>query len=292
MIELRPDSVIDGARSRLGDSIRRLIAGSDEPVRVATGADTGLFGPGSATWAVHSDVAGLVGGLRALLVQTLHPLVMAGVADHSVYRHDPLGRLHRTGAFIGTTTFGTTAEARAAIDRVGDVHEKVVGTTPDGRPYAANDPHLLAWVHDTEVDSFLRARMRYGAEPLAPGDDDRYVAEMARIARRLGAEDPPEDRAELRTRLRAFRPELEVNHQTREAIRFLAWPPTPLATRAPYGVVFGAAVGLLPGFARRMLRLPMAPLVDPLVIRPTATVLLRGIGWALGSHPAHGAGGS
>jgi uncharacterized protein (DUF2236 family) len=278
--------VIDDARRWLGGNIRELLAGTRQPPSPPDRADPGLFGPGSATWAVHGDAAGLVGGLRALLVQTLHPLAMAGVADHSEYRTDPLGRLQRTAAFIAATTFGSVATVDEAIDRVRTVHDRVVGTAPDGRPYAANDPHLLAWVHCTEVDSFLRARVRYGAERLSPDQSDTYVAEMAVIGRRLGVEHPPTDVAGLKARLWAFRPELEVNHQARETVRFLRWPPVPLAARGPYTVVFGAAVGLTPAFARRMLGLPLPPLVEPVIIRPPATVLLRTIGWALGTRPA------
>ena len=278
--------MIDDLRVWLGGNIRELLAGTRQGPERFEHTEPGLFGPGSATWTVHADVAGLVGGVRALLVQSLHPLAMAGVADHSDYRVDPLGRLQRTASFIATTTFGSTAHAEKAIERVRTVHERVVGTAPDGRSYSATDPHLLAWVHCTEVDSFLRTRIRYGASPLPPGCDDRYVADMAEIGRRLGAEHPPTDVAGLRARLWAFRPELEVNRQARDTVRFLAWPPLPLTARAPYGLVFGAAVAMLPTFARRMLRLPMPPLFEPVAIRPAATVLLRSIGWALGTHPA------
>ena len=278
--------MIDDLRSWLGGNVRHLLAGTREIPEGRSPSADGLFGPGSAAWAVHGDVTGIVGGVRALLLQTLHPLVMAGVADHSGYRTDPLGRLHRTGAFIGTTTFGSVDDAERSIARVRDIHETVLGVAPDGRPYAATDPHLLSWVHCTEVDSFLRAKQRYGANPLPAGSDDRYVAEMAEIGHRLGVEHPPIDVAGLKARLWAFRSELAVNHQAREAVRFLSWPPLPLAARPAYGLVYGAAVGLLPGFARRMLNLPMPPLIEPIAIRPAATVLLRTIGWALGSHPS------
>ncbi len=276
---------IENVRRRLGGSVRELISGSPEPPRSTSRPSRGLGGSSSAMGAVHGDVAGLVGGLRALLVQTLHPLVMAGVADHSNYRTDPLGRLHRTGAFVAATTFGAPAEAEAAIESVRRIHAHVIGTAPDGRPYSACDPHLLAWVHCTEVDSFLRARIRYGAEPLPTWLADRYVAEMAETGRRLDVESPPTDVAGLKARLWAFRSELAVNHQAREAVRFLAWPPVSPVLRGPYLIVFGAAVGLLPAFARRMLRLPLAPLADPLVIRPAAEVLLRTIRWALEPRP-------
>ena len=110
-----------------------------------------------------------VGGIRALLVQSLHPLAMAGVAAHSGYKGDPWGRLQRTSTFLATTTFGTVEHAEELIERVRAIHERVRGTAPDGRPYAASDPHLLRWVHITEVDSFLAAYQRFGAEPLTGG---------------------------------------------------------------------------------------------------------------------------
>ena len=161
---------VEELRNEAAAVVRRLLAGTDEPPNrgPADRVDDGWFGPGSATWTVHGDLSMLVGGVRALLLQTLHPGAMAGVADHSSYREDPLGRLHRTGAFVGATTFGTTAEAEAAVEMVKAVHRRVVGTTPEGVPYTAADPRLLLWVHATEVDSFLRAHRRYGAVTISP----------------------------------------------------------------------------------------------------------------------------
>ena len=138
------------------------------------------------TWRVHADPSMFIGGLRALLLQTMHPLAMAGVADHSDYRDDPMGRLRRTSLFVATTTYGTTAQAEAAIAGVERAHRAVVGVAPDGRPYSAGDPHLITWIHHAEVDSFLRTHQRYGARPLAAADADRYVDEMAEICERLG----------------------------------------------------------------------------------------------------------
>ena len=245
------------------------------------------FGPDSGMWAVHTDIAMLVGGLRALLLQTLHPLALAGVTQHSSYRTDPLGRLHRTAAFVGTTTFGTDEESERAIAVVRAIHTRVAGTARDGRPYSALDPHLLAWVHCTEADSFLRARQRYGDGPLDDALADRYVAEIGEIGAALGVEEPPQNQAELRERLRSYRPELAAGRDTRETVRFLAFPPgLPLAARAPYGVLFSAATTMLPRFAQRMLLLPVPPLSETLVVRPATTALLRTIGWALGEHPA------
>ncbi len=277
-------SPLDDLRSQLARSVRQVLSGSsDAPERrVPFDDDPGLFGPGSATWEVHRDASMMIGGLRALLLQTLHPPTMAGVAEHSNYRTDPLGRLHRTGSFVGTTTFGTTEEADDAIRIVRRVHTRVKGTMADGTPYDAADPHLILWVHCTEVDSFLRARERYGAQRLSADAPDRYVHEMAVVAERLGANDAPRSRAELRATLERFRPELAVGRQARETLRFLAWPPIALTLRPTYGVVFAAAASMLPGFARRMLWLPVVPLAEPLAIRPAATALMRTLGWALG----------
>ena len=271
-------------RTRVGESIRLLVAGSRNPPTRAPSTEGGLFGPDSVAWRVHSDPAMFVGGLRALLLQTLHPLAMAGVADHSDYRSDPWGRLRRTSQFIGITTFGSEDEATAIIERVRRIHEQVVGTAPDGRHYQATDPHLLAWVHATEVDSFLAAYQRYGrGNHLDPAAADRYVAEMAVVAGLLGAEEVPTSTAELARFVHRIRPELVVGRQAREAVGFLLAPPVAVAARPAYAVISAAAIGLLPPWARRKLWLPVAPMSDPLLVRPAARALLASLDWALAS---------
>lgn len=274
---------VELVRTQIAASVRRLVSGQTEgAVRLDPHrADPGLFGPDSATWRVHADAAMLIGGVRALLLQSLHPLVMAGVADHSAYREDPLGRLHRTAEFVGTTTFGTTEQAATAIATVRLIHGHVHGTAPDGRPYRATDPHLLAWVHLTEVESFLLAARRYGEASVDDAMADRYVAEMAVLGERLGCVDLPRSTEELTVALHAYRPELATGRQSREALWFLANPPLPLVARPVYGVLFAAAVGQLPGWARRKLWLPRLPLTEAVVVRGAATVLLRTLGWAM-----------
>src|SRR6185312_11697701 len=131
----------------------------------------------------------------------------------------------RTSYFLAVTTFGRAEDARAAIARVRAVHEHVTGTAPDGRPYAASDPHLLTWVHIAEADSFLRAHSSFGVRPLDPAERDGYVADMARIGIELGVPDPPRTEAELEMRIRAYRPELAATPQAREAARFLLLRP-------------------------------------------------------------------
>jgi uncharacterized protein (DUF2236 family) len=223
-----------------------------------------------------------VGGLRALLLQSLHPLAMAAVAEHSDYRHDPWGRFQRTSTFLAMTTYGTETDAQRAVDRVRGVHRRVHGTAPDGRAYRADDPHLLGWVHVAEADSFLRAHQVYGEKPLREDEQDDYVADLARVGEALGVLDPPRTRAELTERLAAYRPELRGTREARDAARFLALrPPLPLVARPPYAVLVATAVAMLPAWARLPLRLPYLPLAEATAIRLAGHALVRGLRWTL-----------
>ena len=279
------------ARANLAGVIRSVLnEGRPPPTRVVSSApadgeapDPGLFGPGSVTWRVHAELSMFVGGLRALLVQTLHPRAMAGVAQHSSYRDDPLGRLYRTSVFIAATTYGTRDEAERAVGNVRRIHERVRGTTADGHPYAASDPDLLAWVHDVEVDSFLAAYRRYGGA-LDDADADRYVAEMAVVGRMVGVPDPPETVAALHAELAGFN-EVRATGEARDAVRFILFPPLPIVARPAHAILAAAAVGLMPAHYRRMLWIPSLPLADPLLVRPATRALLATLGWALGDNP-------
>lgn len=247
-------------RRQLARTLRERVAGTDADSRAAEIWGTpGMrwFTPDDPIWRVHSDAAMFVGGIRALLLQSLHPLAMAGVAGHSGYRSDPWGRLERTSSFLATTTFGTIEHAETAIARVRGIHERVRGKAPDGRPYAASDPHLLDWVHLAEVDSFLTTFQRFGPKPLSPGEADRYVEQTAEVANKLGATTAPVTVAELRSRITEFRPELASTPASRDVARFLVLnPPLPLAARPGYSMLMAGAVASLPGWARRELRLP------------------------------------
>ena len=224
-----------------------------------------------------------VGGVRALLLQSLHPLAMAGVSAHSGFKGDPWGRLQRTSHFLAVTTFGTAEDAEAMVARIRSVHESVVGTAPDGRAYAASDPHLLRWVHIAEIDSFLAAHQRYGHHPLDAAGRDGYVADTARVAAALGVQDPPWSEAELREQLRAYRPELRGTLEAREAARFfLLNPPLPILARAPYAAIAAAAVSLLPRWARRHLYMPYLPVTEAVVVRAAGAGITRTIRWAMG----------
>ena len=278
-------TVLDPAREWLAEQIRTRVIGEQPDAKAAAimlAPGPRWFADDSPIKRVHADASMFVGGLRALLLQSLHPLAMAGVAQHSDYRHDPWGRLQRTADFLAATTFGTTDTAERAVAQVHAVHRRVVGTASDGRPYAANDPHLLLWVHIVEIDSFLRAYQRHGSGPLGRSDADAYVRDAAVIARALGSESPPTSVAELNAAMHAFRPELRGTPEARTAARFLlAEPPLPVAARVPYGMLAASAVALLPSWARRPLRLPYLPVSEALVVRPVGEAVTRIIRWSL-----------
>ncbi len=280
-------AAVSAVREKGSAWIRGAIIGNEglEPHELASAEDPGLFGPSSVVWRVHGDASMLIGGLRSLLLQTLHPLAMAGVFEFSDYREDPWGRLNRTGRFIGATTFGSTSTAEQAITIVKRVHRPVKGTAPDGRPYSANDPHLMLWVHVAEVDSFLASFNRFGDGKLRDAEQDQYVSEMAEIARRLGTDTPPETVAELKASLEAFRAECQAGPQAREAMRFLLNPPVPLLAKGTYGLIAAGAVTSLPRWARAQLRLPVPPFADPLAVRPAAKLLTRTLGWLMAAGP-------
>jgi len=148
---------------RLGEALFARVAGPDGPANRARFATPGprWFSPDRPIRRVHGDAAMFVGGLRALLLQSLHPQAMIAVAQHSDYRADPWGRLQRTSTFLAATTFGAADDAQRAVDHVRRVHQFITGADSAGRPYRADDPHLLSWVHAAETDSFLRCHQRY-----------------------------------------------------------------------------------------------------------------------------------
>jgi len=272
-------------RGWLAAEVRQRVVGSDAPTRAVELFET----PGPRWFAddapirrVHADASMFIGGLRALLLQSLHPLAMAGVAEHSDYRADPWGRLQRTADFLAATTYGPIDEAERAIERVRRVHAHVRGVAPDGREYSAGDPHLLRWVHLAEIDSFLAAHDRYGAEQLTDAERDRYVAEAGVIARALGVPAPPETVRAMHDQLRSYRHELRGTPAAREAARYLlVQPPLPLAARPAYGLIAASAVALLPRWARGPLRLPFLPVTEALALRPAGKAVTRTLRWAM-----------
>jgi uncharacterized protein (DUF2236 family) len=241
----------------------------------------GFFGPASVTWRVHSDVTTMmVGGIAALLLQMLHPAVLAGVWDHSNFRTDMPGRLRRTARFIALTTYAGRDEAEAGIARVRRIHDRIRGTLSDGRSYSANDPRLLAWVHVTETTSFLAAWVRYAEPDMTAADQDHYFAEMATIATKLGADPVPHNSREAHHMIQAFRHELVCDARAQEIARFLLSRPAshPLAQPAQ-ALTVHAAVDLLPAWARHMHGLPNPLLGIPLV-RAGTFGLAQAVRWA------------
>lgn len=277
--------MINAARAKLGEALFERVAGPDGPAhrdRIHGRPGPRWFAPDSPVAVVHGDASMFVGGMRALLMQTLHPAAMRAVSEHSGYRGDMWGRLHRTSTFLATTSFGHAEDAQQAVDIVRAIHRRVTGTMPDGTPYAASDPHLLRWVHVAEVDSFLRAHAVYGRDQLDQDGRDAYLDQAAIIAERLGATDVPHSEAELRASLAAYRPELRGTPEAREAVKhLLLTPPLPLAARPPYGVLAAAAVGLMPAWTRPHLRLPWLPLAERTVVRAMGSAATGTIRWAM-----------
>jgi uncharacterized protein (DUF2236 family) len=223
---------------------------------VSTETDVGYFGPNSVSWRIHAEPLALVGGLRALLLQALHPHAMSLLYAKSDFQHDPWARLQRTAGYVATVTFAPTAKVDAAAAHVRAVHDRL-GIT---------DPGQLAWVHACEVDSFLASARAVGVR-LSPEDADQYVSEQVRAAALVGVPDArtPRTVAELSAYFAEIRPRLRITPQAREAARYVLAPPMPvrgryvLPARLGWTTLGSLAVGLLPGWARWMYRLPPAP---------------------------------
>ena len=247
---------IEKLRQRLVERVRGVFndtASGQEPVPIS---DEALFERDSPIRMVHADIVGMmVGGMRALLLQMLHPEALQGVLDHSNFREDMHGRLRRTARFIAVTTFGHRDDAQKAIERVNRIHAKVTGTLPDGSLYSATNPRTLAWVHVTEASSFLAGYKRH-VHPDMPGhQQDEYYRQFALIARALGADPVPESRNEAEELFREMRADLRTSAEAREVAQMVLTqraPGTPPGLQALLGA---DAVEMLPPFARTMLGL-------------------------------------
>ena len=275
---------VESVRRAIADTLRdRVVGDNAEEKREAIMAASGprWFSPDRPIHTVHTDASMFIGGMRALLLQSLHPLAMAGVAQHSDYKADPWGRLQRTADFLATTSFGPAEIAEQTIARIRKVHSFVHGTASDGRPYSASDPHLLRWVHVAEVDSFIAAHRAYGAKKLSEATYDGYVEDMAVIARKLGVTAPPTSVQGLRDQLFMFRGELQATPESRDVARYLLLtPPLPITTRIPYSLISAAAIAILPAWARTDLRLPYLPVTERALLRPIGQAITSTIRWA------------
>ena len=267
LLPLLPDRLAQPVKHAIAGSVRAMFndrTRGEKPVARRTG---GLFGPRAVAWRVHGDVTSMmVGGIAGLLLQMLHPAVLAGVWDHSNFRADMHGRLRRTARFIALTTYADRAEAEAVIARIRRIHDQVQGTLPSGQPYSANDPALLAWVHVTEATNFLKAWIRYGEPGLSGADQDRYFAEMAQVALALGADPVPRSRAEATRLIEAMRPQLLCDDRTRTVSKLVLTQRAPPAMAAPLqALAMQAGIDLLPPWAQRMHGFNASVLPRPLV---------------------------
>ena len=244
-----------------------------------------LFPPDSVAWQVNGDVVTMmIGGVSGLLLQMLHPAVLAGVWDHSDFRADMHGRLRRTAKFIAVTTYDHAEAGQAAIDKVNRIHRKLGGTLPDGTAYRVSDPALLAWVHVTETISFLDAWIRYARPDMPLAEQDAYFDEMARVGQALGADPLPRTRGEAEALIQSYHPQLRADARTREVadlvMRQRIGSP---AVDAAAGVIMQAGFDLLPPWAQAM-HGPRRALPRPLV-RNSALTTARFIRWAFDQSP-------
>jgi uncharacterized protein (DUF2236 family) len=243
-------------------AFRRLLSGHPDGTppwisRIASGDADCLVEPDGPSWVVHGSLTTLVGGVRALMMQALQPAAVTGVAEHSAYRTDTVGRLRRTTQWLVITTFADVATAEATAAAVRSLHDTVTGTDPAGRAYEASDPQLLRWVHDAFTDSFLTAHLALGGREI-PGGPDAYVAEWAASARLLGADGLPSTHTGLRDQIEEFRadPGFGRAPATEDVAAFLRAPNLPLAFRGPYRVLSLAAAATLDPRDAALLGLP------------------------------------
>jgi len=217
--------------------------------------DAGLFGPDSATWRIHADFAGMLsGGLCALMLQTLHPVALAGVWDHSNFREDLIGRLRRTTNFVAGTTYASSSEAQRLIERVRRIHSKVHGVTENAEPYRADEPSLLTWVHVTEAYGFLQGYRRY-AGPVPSADADRYYDETRQVAEALGARKVPRTENEVAQYFVGVQEQLAFTERSRTVLGFLQRMSLPVPLPGLSRDIFlGAGAALLPAWAVGLLQ--------------------------------------
>lgn len=249
---------------------------------VANGDQPGLYLPNDAPWIVHRDFATLVGGIRALLVQALHPGSLTGVAQHSRYKDEPLGRLAGTIRWLTVTTFGSHDAVSGEASRVNKMHDRVKGKydTNDGanRFYQAADPDLLMWVHVAFMESFLRTHQFYSSAPI-PGGADNYIAQWSKAVEPLGLTDVPMNEKELELVMGEFWPELRRDAKTDSVISFIKNPPLPAGTKPFYNLFFQAAVTSLPANYAELLDMKQAPVS---IIQPMTKSVLRGMRLGIG----------
>lgn len=280
-----PQRPFDFIRRAVRQQITDVFNDADKGERPVLRRADALFPVDSVAWTVNGDVTTMmIGGVSGLLLQMLHPAVLAGVWDHSDFRADMHGRLRRTAKFIAVTTYDHAEAGRAVINKVNRIHARLGGVLPNGTPYRVSDPQLLAWVHVTETISFLDSRIRYAEPDMPLSRQDAYFAEMARVGEALGANPLPRDRAEAEALIQSYRPLLKADARTHEVAALVmrqtvGAPSVNLAA----GLIMQAGLDLLPDWARAMHQQPdRLPL--PLV-RTGARSTARFLRWAFAGSP-------
>jgi uncharacterized protein (DUF2236 family) len=278
-------------RRRIVADFERTVGRHDDPGTYGGApGDPGLIGPDSVSWTIHADLASVaIAGIPAIVLELLHPSVVAGVQDQSRYREDPFRRARSTLGYVLTTTFGNTEAATRTIERVKRVHARINGERLDGTPYRALDPELLAWVHTSIPWMIMRAFERYH-RPLTPGERDRYLAEQAIIGRMAGADPVPASMEELAEFVEAMRPSLVVNEQTLEFFDFLMSSPfvpkvPAAAERAVHLLLVHSGMTLAPPWARELTGFTQPALVRRAVLDPYLNLDARLVRWAFGTPP-------
>jgi uncharacterized protein (DUF2236 family) len=283
----RPSLPNNAIQEALSKRFRRLLSGDPDGVPpwldvIAAGDEGGLYRPNDAPWIVHADFGTLVGGIRALLMQALHPGSLTGVATHSRYEQDALGRLAGTIRWLTVTTFGSHAAVAGEAQRVNRMHKRVTGEyqTAEGeqRPYKAADPDLLLWVHIAFMDSFLRCHQMYAWREI-PGGADAYVRLWAKSVEPIGLASAPLSEAQLVAEIERYKRELVATPKTLDVVKFIKRPPLPVLARPVYWLLFEAAVVSLPIEFRELLGLKAK---SRRIIQPLTRGVLRLIRFAIG----------
>ena len=253
--------------------------------------DPGLIGPGSVSWELHSDVSAVaIAGTAAIAMELLHPSVMAGVGQQSNYREDPFRRARTTFGWVITNTFGNTRAAERMIERVKRMHARVNGTRPDGVPYSALEPELIAWVHSSIPWAIMNTYERFN-RPLTVQEKDRYLAEQSVVALMSGADEVPTTVADLEAYIEEMRPKLAYTDLMREFFDFLVegpigamTPPGPLAGPSKRFQV-ASGMSLAPRWAQEMTGFDRPEVVQRLLYAPSMHAYARALRWAFGTPP-------
>jgi uncharacterized protein (DUF2236 family) len=253
--------------------------------------DPGLIGSGSVSWELHSDVSAVAtAGIASIVLELLHPSVMAGVGQQSRYREQPYRRAQTTFGWVVTTTFGSTASAERLIERVKRMHARINGVRPDGRPYRALDPELIAWVHTCIPWGVMTAYERFNRS-LSDAEKDSYLAEQSVVGLMSGADEVPTTVAELEAFVEHMRPKLEVGALTREFFDFLIDGPLgPLVPPGPLGRPFKrfqveSGMSLAPRWAQEMAGFDRPQIVQRLMQAPSMHAYARALRWSFGTPP-------